>query len=113
MEKNVKYSLNDFTIDTDNYARIEDGIYGAKLELPLFIDEVPTYYKDKAVEAINKFIEQNKNISIASIDSIAGVLEAYINKTVNIDEKYGIVVYIWNKEENDIRDYQITLPITT
>ena len=35
-----------------------------------------------------------------------------MSKAVNLDEKYGLVIYIWNNEEDGTKDYQIRLPMT-
>lgn len=106
-----KYQFEDFKVDEDNTSIIQDGKYGMKIEISLFNDLVPKSYRDKALDILNEFICSNSDIKVTSTDSLAVMLEAYIDENVDIYKKYWIVIYFWNEDVQCTKDYIIEIPI--
>ena len=104
-----EYSFDDFKLETDNRSLILDGEYGMKLQMSIFNPLVPTFYKDRALEVLNRFLSKHSTIKVTSEDSLAAMLEAYIDEDVNIKNKYRIVIYLWNDETTEMKkDYVIS-----
>lgn len=99
--KKKEYSYDDFKLEKDNRSLILDGEYGMKLQMSVFNPLVPTYYRDKALEVLNGFIMDN-NVVVTNEDSLAVMLEAYIDEDVKFEKKYRLVVYLWNEEISEM-----------
>lgn len=98
------YTFDDFKLETDNRSLVLDGEYGAKLQMSIFNLLVPTFYQDKALEVLNQFLSKHSTIEVTSEDSLAAMLEAYIDEDVKIENKYRLVIYLWNDEETEMED---------
>ena len=92
------YNFDEFKLETDNKSLILDGEYGMKLQMSIFNPLVPTFYQDKALEVLNEFLSKHSSIEVTSEDSLAAMLEAYIDEEVKIENKYRLVIYLWNEE---------------
>ena len=90
--------VDDFKLEKDNRSLILDGEYGAKLQMSIFNLLVPTFYQDKTLEVLNQFLSKHSTIEVTSEDSLAAMLEAYIDEEVKIENKYRLVIYLWNEE---------------
>lgn len=111
MEKMINrektYSFDDFKLEKDNRSLILDGEYGMKLQMSIFNPLVPTFYKDRALEVLNRFLSKHPFVEITNEDSLAAMLEAYIEQNVDADKKYRIVMYLWNEMERNTKDYVV------
>ncbi len=94
------YKLEDFNTDMEEtWYSIEDGGEARKIEISIFNPLVPTYYRDKADDLLNDFIKEHKiRNPINDIDSVSGIIAAFIDKDVALEKKYYISVFIWVKD---------------
>lgn len=105
----MKYKLEDFNTDmTADWSSIEDGGEARKIEISIFNPLVPTYYKNKMNDLLNDFIsEHNIENSINDIDSVSGVISAFIDKSMEPNKKYSLSFFIWVKEKGKLETYII------
>lgn len=103
------YKLEDFNTDmSEGWYSVEDGGEARKIELSIFNPLVPTYYKNKANDLLNDFIKEHNIIDpISYIDSVSGIIAAFIDKDVALDKKYYISVFVYFKENNKFKDSTI------
>ncbi len=106
---NIKYKLEDFnTSMTADWSSIEDGGDARKIEISIFSPLVPRYYKNRMDELLNSFISKHGiENPINDIDSVSGIISAFIDKDVELDKKYFLSFFIWVKENGKIEDYII------
>lgn len=98
------YTFEDFKLETDNRSLIVDGEYGMKLQMSIFNPLVPNFYKEKALEVLNEFLSKHPMITVTNTDSLAVMLEVYIDEDVRIENKYRLVIYLWNEEVTEMED---------
>lgn len=105
----MKYKLEDFNTDiTADWSSIEDGGDARKIEISIFNPFVPTYYKNRIDNLLNGFISEHSiENPINDIDSVSGIISAFIDKDVELDEKYFLSFFIWVKEKGKIKNYII------
>lgn len=97
-----RHTYDDFKLETDNRSLILDGEYGMKLQMSIFNPLVSVYYRDKALEVLNSFLSQHSTITVTSTDSLAAMLETYIDEDVSMENKYRLVIYLWNEEVSEM-----------
>lgn len=105
----IKYKLEDFDTEmTSDWSSIEDGGEARKIEISIFNPLVPKYYKNKMDHLLNDFINEN-NIEnpINDIDSVSGIISAFIDKDMELNKKYFLSFFIWVKEKGKIKSYVI------
>lgn len=103
-----KYSFEDFRLEKDNGSLIEAGEFGMKLQMSVFNPLVPEYYRNKALDVLNEFLEKHSGITISNVDSLAAMLVAYINEDVDVNKKYRLVIYLWNEVSEMEKSYVIS-----
>ena len=54
---------------------------------------------------------ENKDIGFDKTDTVAGVLEINMEREVKVNEKYKILLFLWNEKEKYAKDYVIDVPI--
>ncbi len=110
---NKKYKLEDFNTDmTADWSSIEDGGDSRKIEISIFSPLVPTHYKNRMENLLNGFISEHNIVNpINDIDSVSGIIAAFIDKNVELDKKYFLSFFIWVKEKGEIENYTIDSPI--
>lgn len=110
---NIEYKIEDFETDmTADWSSIEDGGDARKIEISIFNPLIPVYYKNRMNDLLNGFIsEHNIQNPINDIDSVSGIISAFIDKDVELDKKYFLSFVIWVKENGEIESYTIDVPI--
>lgn len=109
----IKYKLEDFNTDmTADWSSIEDGGDARKIEISIFNPLIPQYYRNRTDILLNNFIRDHKIKNPTNdIDSISGIVHAFIDKDVKLNEKYSVLFYIYVKENKEIKGYIIEEPI--
>lgn len=107
------YKLNDFNTDmSKDWYSVEDAGDARKIEISIFNPLVPTYYKNKAKDLLNDFInERNISNPINDIESVSGIIAAFIDKNVELNKKYYISVFLYLKENDELQDHIINYSI--
>lgn len=107
------YKLDDFNTDmNEDWYSVEDGGDARKIEISIYNPLVPTYYRYKADKLLNNFINEHNIINpVNDIDSVSGIIAAFIDKNVEPDKKYYISVFLYLKENNEFQDYIIDYSI--
>ncbi len=107
-----KYNFEDFSIDRDNKTIIQNSAaIGTKIWISIFNPVVPNVWKEKALEKLNHFIEENKDVIFHKSDTVGAVLETCISSEVDKDEKYKLLLFIWNESERYKKEYFVEIPI--
>lgn len=106
-----KYSFEDFLMDDDNETTIQNSDIGKKIWISVFNPLVPDIFKEKILEELNDFIAKNEYIPFDKTDTVGAVLEACISKEVEVNEKYRLLIFIWNERKKQAKDYIIDVPI--
>ncbi len=105
----IKYKLEDFNTDmTAEWSSIEDGGDARKIEISIFNPLVPRYYRNRMDDLLNGFISEHciEN-PINDIDSVSGIVSAFIDNDVELDKKYFLSFFVWVKERGEIESYTI------
>lgn len=104
----MRYSFDDFRLEKDNGSLIEAGEFGMKLQMSVFNLLVPEYYRNKALDVLNEFLEKHSDITVSNADSLAAMLEAYIDEDVKVNKKYRLLIYLWNEASEMEKTYVIS-----
>lgn len=107
-----RYKFEDFTVGNDIWTSIEDAELGEKMEIDISNPLVPVYYRDQISGLLNDFIkEHGMETPAEDIESVSGLLSAYINENVEMDKKYFLSLYVYVMKDGDIKDYIIDFPV--
>lgn len=107
-----RYKFEDFIVSDDIWTSVEDGEFGEKIEIDISSPLVPVYYREKMSGLLNDFIKKHGiGKPVESIESVSGLISAYINENVQMDKKYFLSLYVYVRENGDIKDYIVNFPV--
>lgn len=98
-----QYTFEDFTINPNN----ETIITYNQLWVSLFNSSVADIFKEMALEEINKYIATHQELAFDKSDDLTGVLQAYMTQSEPLEEKYCILIFIYNENEGLEKDCMI------
>ncbi len=101
------YTFDDFTINPNN----ETIITYSQVWISLFNTSVADLFRQIALEEINKYIATHEKVLFDKSDDLTGVLQADMIKNVDIDEKYSILIFIYNENKGLEKELMIKIPI--
>ena len=102
-----QYTFDNFTINLDN----KTIITGNQLWISLFNPAVSDTFRQMALEEINNYITNHQELTFDKSDNLVGILETYMTKSKPPEEKFNLLVFIYNENEGFNKDCLIKRPL--
>lgn len=100
-------TFKDFTVNKDNETIITDN----QLWISLFNPSVADFFKEMALTEINRYITTHQELTFSKSDILVAVLQAYMTNTKPLDEKFSILIFLYNEDKDFEKNCVINIPI--
>lgn len=94
------FKFTDFSVDNDPTTILTDD----KLWISLFNSSVPEIFRQMALDTINDYISQHQELTFDKSDYLVVVLQADMTGFSTLDERFSILIFIYNENEGFKKD---------
>lgn len=101
------YTFKDFTVNTSNDTIITDN----QIWISLFNPSVSDLFKEIAQTELNRYIAAHQEFTFDKSDELICVLQAYMTNSNPLDEKFSILIFLYNEKKYFEKDCVINVPI--
>ena len=101
------YTFKDFTVNKDNETLITDN----QIWISLFNPSVSDSFKEMAQTELNKYIAAHQELTFDKSDKLICVLQAYMTNSKPLNEKFSILIFLYNEKKDFEKDCVINIPI--